>query len=131
MYQGAKDRPKEYRAIACNFRVPTKIVSKGALAFIKWRVGDGEAIRIVVRSRGGRWIEKYERIWRLTNFRVKTLVDSHPAWREEPADYEDMAAAIAVGLDAYAQRLAISRLLRPATPAWNRPAETTKSPTPA
>jgi len=49
-----------------------------------------------VRSRGGRWIEKWESIRLLKNFRVKTLPPGHPQygndnlWSYEPEKTAEM-----------------------------------------
>jgi hypothetical protein len=73
---------EEIKAVACNFAVPTKIAAKGALCFVLLsNPGWGnERIVVLIRSRGGRWIRKWERIDRLTNFRVKTVVSADPVF---------------------------------------------------
>jgi len=65
-------------AIACNYDVGTNIASEGALCYVAYsRSGDPTRMRILVRSRSGRWVCKWERTARLKNFRVKTIVDDH------------------------------------------------------
>ena len=39
--------------------------------------GGGDRIGVLLRSRGGRWVEKWEDIRRLENFRVKALPPEH------------------------------------------------------
>jgi hypothetical protein len=67
---------KERHVIACNYAVDCKTATKGALAYVTlMNPGNGNLrIEILSRSRGGRWIVKWERIDRLTNFRLKTIV---------------------------------------------------------
>jgi hypothetical protein len=70
------------RAIACNVIEPTKTASTGALAYVRWNnPGNGDdRIPLLIRSRGGRWIEKWEDMRRLGNFRLKTLPPEHPLY---------------------------------------------------
>jgi hypothetical protein len=74
----------EYRRIACNYRVGTKTASAGSLAYvINSNPGNGaDRVEILSRSRGGRWISKWEAIWRLTNFRAKTVVDADVVYHQ-------------------------------------------------
>jgi hypothetical protein len=73
--------------IACNYRVGRNTASEGSLAYVILpnRGGGSDRIEILSRSRSGRWIRKYEAIWRLTNFRVKTIPPEHPLY--ERLDY--------------------------------------------
>ncbi len=73
---------REIKAVACNFHCPTKSASKGTLAFlVRDNPGWGnERVILLYKSRKGRWIEKWERIDRLTNFRLKTVVDLDPVY---------------------------------------------------
>ena len=66
----------EIRAVACNYIMSTSACSKGAKAFVLGEnPGNGnDRIRVLARSRGGRWIEKYEDSRHLGNFRVVTVV---------------------------------------------------------
>jgi len=71
----------EVRAIACNYAEATNVASVGAKAYIcGFNVGNaGDRVRLVVRSRGGRWIEKWEDARRLTNCRELTVMRAaHP-----------------------------------------------------
>lgn len=72
-------------AIACNIAEPTKECVAGALAFvINFNPGSGgESMHVYARSRSGRWIRKWERLHRLTNFRVKTIPPAHPRYSVE------------------------------------------------
>jgi hypothetical protein len=72
------------KVIACNYRVATKTASEGALAYFfgGWRGGGYERVQILLRSRGGRWIKKWESIKRLDNFRLKTIPPEHPRYKD-------------------------------------------------
>lgn len=73
------------QVIACNYTEATKVASKGALCYVIGinRGNGSERIEILARSRGGRWIEKWESIKRLNNFRLKTLPQGHPRYNDE------------------------------------------------
>jgi hypothetical protein len=66
----------EFKAITCNYRIATKTNSLGAKAYVTggWGGGGWERIRVVSRSRGGRWIEKWDDSRRFANFRLTTVV---------------------------------------------------------
>jgi hypothetical protein len=66
----------DMRVIACNYTEPTKVVAAGARAYVIPQLGGNLPER--VRSRGGRWVEKWESVKRLDNFRLKTIPPSHP-----------------------------------------------------
>jgi len=66
--------PDRYIVVA-NYQHGTKIAADGAKAFVLWMTGSGESVEVVVRSRGGRWVQKYEQVKHLGNFRVRTLVE--------------------------------------------------------
>lgn len=67
----------EIKAVACNYRYSTKICPQAAKAFVLGtNPGNGsDHILIVARSRGGRWVEKYEDSRYLEHFRIVTLVE--------------------------------------------------------
>lgn len=67
-------------AVACNYREDTKTVRKGARAYLAWTTGGNDYVdqQVRVRSRGGRWIQKWERAKRLTNFRAVTVTAGDP-----------------------------------------------------
>jgi hypothetical protein len=86
------------RVVQCNYAEGTKIATKGARAYVVYpNPGGGhDRIGILVRSRGARWVEKWERADRLTNFRVKTLPPEHPLYGNDrlfPAEYADSLLA--------------------------------------
>lgn len=105
-------------AVACNYREPTKIASKGARAFVgTGGSGSGYAdVQIVVRSRGGRRVRKWERCRRLTGFRAACVPVGHPM-RQRPDVWlfatrlqaEDVAASLIV----VSRRDATARQARP------------------
>ncbi len=59
--------------IICNHATGRSAIAKGARAYVvNPNIGNaGERVEIAVRSRGGRWINKWEDIGRLENFRFK------------------------------------------------------------
>lgn len=93
------DHPMEgdIKVIQCNFAETTNIAPKGARAYITCsNNGNGnDRIPILVRSHGGRWVEKWERADRLTDFRLKTLPPEHPLYsRFEYAVRDDWAVSL-------------------------------------
>lgn len=73
------------RLIVCNYSEATKAIPKGAKAFVQLSNGGNghNSICILVRSRGGRWISKWERIHRLSRFRIQSV------WPENPMYWDD------------------------------------------
>ena len=79
--------------IVANFQHGTKIVADGAKAFVLWTPGSPDRCCVVVRSRGGRWIEKWEQTKNLGNLRIKTVVEQGcpaKAWRWASERREDL-----------------------------------------
>lgn len=66
----------EIKAVACNYRYSTKLCPQSAKAFVLGsNPGNGsDRICVVARSRGGRWVTKYEDSRYLENFRLVTLL---------------------------------------------------------
>lgn len=73
------------RVIACNYVESTGVAALGALAYVQAYVGGNlpDRVRLLVRSRGGRWIEKWENMRRVDNFRLKTIPPEHPRYNDE------------------------------------------------
>lgn len=79
--------PADITVIACNYTQATNVVSNGSKAYVDPVYLGGnlpERMRVLVRSRSGRWIEKWEDTRRLSNFRLKTIPPQH-------ARYHDLA----------------------------------------
>lgn len=70
------------RVVQCNLNRGQSAAAKGARAYVVLTNPGGGHDRIVVliRSRGGRWIEKWQDIRTLEDFRVKTLPFGHPLY---------------------------------------------------
>jgi hypothetical protein len=84
------------RVVQCNYAEPVSVATAGARAYlVRLNPGGGDnRIVILVRSRGGRWIEKWESICRLKDFRCKTLPLEHPLYCDGRLwDYEPEAVA--------------------------------------
>lgn len=73
------------KLIVCNYIEGTSSVPMGAKAYILPQLGGNlpERVRVLVRSRGGRWIEKWEGVRRLGDFRFKTIPPEHPRYSDE------------------------------------------------
>jgi hypothetical protein len=69
---------KDRRAVACNVAEGKSAVSQGSLAYVVSR--ESERARVLVKSRGSRWIEIWFPMKRLANFRFKNLLQQHPAF---------------------------------------------------
>lgn len=70
--------------IVCNYAEATNIARNGALVYVIPQFGGNmpERIRILARSRGGRWVEKWESIKRLENFRLKSIPEANPRYSD-------------------------------------------------
>lgn len=75
-------RSRDRRVVQCNYAESTNVAARGARAYVvRLNPGFGnDRIVVLVRSRGGHWVEKWESRERLTAFRVKTLPPEHPLW---------------------------------------------------
>jgi hypothetical protein len=73
---------EDKHVIACNVTEPTSPAATGALAYLRWsNPGNGnDRVPLLIRSRGGRWIEKWEDMRRLGSFRFKTIPPEHPLY---------------------------------------------------
>ena len=80
--------------IVANYREGTKIAAPGAKVYVLRMPGSGDEVEIVVRSRGGRYIQKWERLSRLETFRIKTVVEAGTppkAWKWASSAREALA----------------------------------------
>lgn len=92
--------PADRRVVQCNYAEPVSAAAAGTRAYlVQPNPGGGDdRIVVLVRSRGGRWVEKWENIRRLRDFRVKTLPPGHPRYGDERIwdhDAEVMASRLA------------------------------------
>lgn len=73
------------RVVVCNYAAATNIASAGAKAYVIPQLGGNlpERVRVLVQFRGGRWVEKWENMRRLDNFRLKTIPPEHPKYTDE------------------------------------------------
>lgn len=67
------------QVIQCNYLEATKVAPLGARAYVAATspVAIYGRIVVLVRSHGGRWVQKWESLQRLGNFRVKVLPPEH------------------------------------------------------
>jgi len=79
------EQPTDRRVIACNYVEATHVASLGTKAYVSWPLGGNlpERMQVLVRSRGGRMVHKWENTRRLGNFRPKTLPPEHPLYGDE------------------------------------------------
>ena len=68
------------RVLACNFTVATSKNSKGSLAYVGYGGDFVTRLYILTRTRSGRWVECWEPVKRLGNFRFKTMPPEHPLY---------------------------------------------------
>lgn len=103
---------EDRRVIQLNYRTSTKVATEGARAYLVLsnRGNAHDRIAVLVRSRGGRWVQKWEAMSRLTNFRVKTLPPEHPLygnwhiWSYGNPEHEHYLDELAAELNAAAAR---------------------------
>jgi hypothetical protein len=88
----------DLRVIACNCTTPTSAYSRGALAYMVQVQGD--RARVLVRSRGSRWILYWTAIKELANFRFKTIPAQNPMHGAVPAYFTDSDLAYLSSLGA-------------------------------
>jgi hypothetical protein len=74
---------EDYRVMVCNMTTPTKIYTEGTKLYVvnPNRGNGGDHIEVYGRSRGGRWVHKWESAKRLGNFRFKTIPPEHPLYK--------------------------------------------------
>lgn len=81
--------PTEIAAVACNYAAGTSIARPGARTYLLWRTGgDNRRCQVLVKSRGGRWVTKWEPIVMLDHFRIVRV----PAARPEYAKLREVYA---------------------------------------
>lgn len=74
--------------IACNRRVADRKFKTGALGYVVYPNpgGGGDRVCVLMRSRGGRFIEIWTARTRLANFRRKCIPPEHPLYNTYFAD---------------------------------------------
>lgn len=80
----------DYRAIVCNFKDGTSAVPGGALCYVLQISGDGDRLRLLARARDGRWIERWESLANLENFRPRTVPPESPLY-DRVTEYDEEA----------------------------------------
>lgn len=89
--------PEDRQVVQCNYAEATGIAANGARAYVA-QLNPGNAndrIVVLVRSRSGRWVEKWENRARLTDFRVKTLPPEHPLYTARLVDAQWAGSLVA------------------------------------
>jgi hypothetical protein len=77
------------RVLVCNYREGTSIAAPGARAYFSLGLpGLPDRAYLLVRSRSGRWVQKWENVKRLCNFRFTQMQPEHPMYADTRiADY--------------------------------------------
>ena len=119
---------REVVAVACNYAAGTKIARDGARCYLLWRTGgDNRRCQVLVKSRGGRWVTKWEPIVMLDHFRIVRV----PEVRAEFARLSECYAADhAIGVVADLADIVACRIAALGEPRWRRLLERRASPTP-
>jgi hypothetical protein len=74
---------EDKKAVQCNYRVGTSVCVKGSRAYVLDADFAGarvRRVRVLARSRSGRWIDRWESPRRLHLFRFKTIPQGHPTF---------------------------------------------------
>lgn len=80
-YTVEKGDGDDLRVVVANLTEPMSALRTGTKCFICQNTGMFERCYIRAKSRGGRWIEMWVPLKRLTNFRWSTVPKEHPARR--------------------------------------------------
>lgn len=70
------------RVVQCNTVRLTAAVSAGARCYLIQHDGSGDRVRVLVRTRSGRWADTWKHVRDLRDFRVKVLPAAHPLYRD-------------------------------------------------
>jgi len=77
--------PSDRRVLACNCREGSSSITAGAKCYVLATspyLDSGQRIKILARSRSGRWIEKIENLKKLEHFRWVTIPKDNPRYRD-------------------------------------------------
>jgi hypothetical protein len=67
------------RVVQCNYKSGTSACRAGARAYLTHSIDmAGYRVRVVARSRSGRWVVRWESLKNLHRFRLKTLAAEDP-----------------------------------------------------
>ncbi len=71
----------ECKVVQCNYRLDTSVCRAGARAYLTYETDSASGrVRVVSRSRSGRWVDRWENLGFLCSFRLKTLVSADPVF---------------------------------------------------
>jgi hypothetical protein len=104
----------DIKVMVCNYAEGTSECRKGALCYVANENpgSGGERVELLVRSRGGRWIRKWEARHRLERWRIRTVPPAHPLYEQLIGGSHPTAAA---AQDAAARCERIRRMVKRAT----------------
>jgi hypothetical protein len=80
------------RVIQCNFMGETASIARGARSYVMLTNpgGGNDRIKILVRSRSGRWISRWESLLVLDNFRPKVMAQQNPLSKYDMVDADSV-----------------------------------------
>lgn len=92
------------RAIACNVREAGRVAATGALAYVRNPNfhNASDRVEVLVRSRGGRWVQRWADTCGLTNFRAATIPPQHARYDDPRMSFYEDADRRAEALYFYA-----------------------------
>ena len=109
---------REVVAVACNYAAGTKIARDGARCYLLWRTGgDNRRCQVLVKSRGGRWVTKWEPIVMLDHFRLVRVPEARVEFARLSECY---AADHAIGVVADLADIVACRIAALGEPRWRR-----------
>lgn len=118
---------REVVAVACNYAAGTKIARDGARCYLLWRTGgDNRRCQVLVKSRGGRWVTKWEPIVMLDHFRLVRVPEARVEFARLSECYADHTIGTVRDLD----DIVACRIAALGEPRWRRLLERRASPTP-
>lgn len=119
---------REVVAVACNYAAGTKIARDGARCYLLWRTGgDNRRCQVLVKSRGGRWVTKWEPIVMLDHFRLVRVPEARVEFARLSQCY---AADHTIGTVSDLDDIVACRIAALGEPRWRRLLEKRASPTP-
>jgi hypothetical protein len=82
--------------IACDYALSTRGVAKGSIAYVldSNPGGGNSTLPVLVQTPKGKWVNRWEPIICLSNFRLATVPDTHSQYAElgESTDVRHLAA---------------------------------------
>ena len=87
------------KAVQCNFSVATAEARVGSRAYVLDYKPTRKRVQLLLKSKGGRWVVKWENRKRLENFRAKTIPPQHPVYEKLSEYWSERAEEFAAHLN--------------------------------